>query len=555
MVTAPTAWAQATDGLLRRVDTLGFNEDRSSPGRHVALSGDTAVVFREAPGFGSLPPLSEVYVFEREPNGNNWNQTTTLIPGDGTPRFGQGATTDGHVIVVGAEGANFVFERAADGQWQEVAKLTGGTAHIGGPTTIFVRSPGAVFVFERTAGRGWQEVALLTGDAAATTFGTSGFAVSGSTVMVGAPGTPGVVYVFEQHHGGAHAWGEVARLTSPSPPPDLPDVFGTSVAIDGDNAIVSAYLDNGDAGAYVFSRDRRRPDTWRQVAALSLLLQAPSTAGVSINRDTAALSSSPRGPSASGIRVFQRNQGGANAWGEVAVLPPSGFNFQVAGISGNLMLVAVGVQGPAPHTRIYSRNQGAKDAWGEVARFNLPLPPAIADPVAVYARALSDDTIFVGSEVLGFTPAWRPTPIAVYVADTDRDGVRDGLDTCPRDPLNNVAGGCQRASTVHPVLDELIAQGDVTSETRGRQHIITATFTNTSDTAVRNPFFEVTELTGGNVLLNGDAGRGGIGATLSPDVGDGVLSPGESMTVTFRIRLRSFDPFQFFVRFHGDAVP
>jgi hypothetical protein len=63
----------------------------------------------------------------------------------------------------------------------------------------------------------------------------------------------------------------------------------------------------------------------------------------------------------------------------------------------------------------------------------------------------------------------------------------------------------------------------------------------------------VTELTGRNVLVNADDGR--VGATLSPDVGDGIPSPGESMTVTFRIRLRTHDPFQFFVTFHGDPVP
>ncbi len=166
--------------------------------------------------------------------------------------------------------------------------------------------------------------------------------------------------------------------------------------------------------------------------------------------------------------------------------------------------------------------------------------------------AISGDTTLVVDRV--FSPP-QQTPIEVYVADTDRDGLRDGADPCPRDPLNNVAGGCQRASAVHAVLDELIAQGDVTSETHGRRQIITATFTNTSDTAVQNPFFEVTELTGHNVLLNGDAGRGRIGATLSPDVGDGVLSPGESMTVTFRIRLRTSNPFQFFVTLHGDPVP
>ena len=203
-------------------------------------------------------------------------------------------------------------------------------------------------------------------------------------------------------------------------------------------------------------------------------------------------------------------------------------------------------------TVVYSRHQGAKDAWGAV----LTLRHGVAFEVfVVSARALGGDTIFVGSVRCTTCVGNFLSPIAVYAADTDRDGVRDGIDPCPRDPLNNVGGSCQRASTVHPVLDELIAQGDVTSETRNRRQIITATFTNTSDTAVQNPFFEVTELTGHNVLLNGDAGRGRIGATLSPDVGDGVLSPGESMTVTFRIRLRTPDPYQFFVAFHGDPVP
>jgi hypothetical protein len=209
--------------------------------------------------------------------------------------------------------------------------------------------------------------------------------------------------------------------------------------------------------------------------------------------------------------------------------------------------------GPNPHTFVYARHQGAQDGWGEVAQFHTPNGAGeTSDP---FARALSGDTVFVGSMAPFVSPGSRPTPIEVYVADTDRDGVRDRLDSCPRNPLNNVAENCQRASAVHPALDELIVQGEVTSETRGRRQIIAATFTNTSDTAIQHPFFEVTELTGGNVLLNGDAGRGRVGATLSPDVGDGILSPGESMTVTFRIRLRTHDSFQFFVTFHGDPVP
>jgi hypothetical protein len=49
----------------------------------------------------------------------------------------------------------------------------------------------------------------------------------------------------------------------------------------------------------------------------------------------------------------------------------------------------------------------------------------------------------------------------------------------------------------------------------------------------------VSELTGGAVVMNGDGNPKGVGASLSPKVGDGMLSPGESVTVTFVIGLRT----------------
>jgi hypothetical protein len=63
------------------------------------------------------------------------------------------------------------------------------------------------------------------------------------------------------------------------------------------------------------------------------------------------------------------------------------------------------------------------------------------------------------------------------------------------------------------------------------------------------------ELTGGNVLVNSDAGPGGVGATLSPDVGDGILSPGESTTVAFVIGLATREAFQFHVSMRGEVGP
>jgi hypothetical protein len=44
------------------------------------------------------------------------------------------------------------------------------------------------------------------------------------------------------------------------------------------------------------------------------------------------------------------------------------------------------------------------------------------------------------------------------------------------------------------------------------------------------------------------------GATLTPDVGDRVLSPGETVTVGFVIGLQTQAPFTFFVELFGEPV-
>ena len=214
--------------------------------------------------------------------------------------------------------------------------------------------------------------------------------------------------------------------------------------------------------------------------------------------------------------MFQQIRG-SDAWGQVARFGPR--SGRGARISGDLVVVSA--SGPRIF-QVFARNQGGADQWGEV-------PRGLNPPFLTGAQAISGDTILSGG---GVTPAGQ-NPIEVYVADTDRDGLREGIDACPRDPLNNVEGGCARTSAAYLVLDDLITLEDVATETRGDEFHITATFTNTSDTAIGNPFFEVTDLSGGNVLVNADAGPGGPGATLSPDVGDGILSPGESTTVTF----------------------
>jgi hypothetical protein len=83
---------------------------------------------------------------------------------------------------------------------------------------------------------------------------------------------------------------------------------------------------------------------------------------------------------------------------------------------------------------------------------------------------------------------------------------------------------------------------------------ITATFTNTSATPLRFPFFQVTELSGGNLLLNADGAPGGVGATLTLELDDEVLGPGESITVDFVIGLQERGPFTVFVDLFAEPL-
>jgi hypothetical protein len=84
---------------------------------------------------------------------------------------------------------------------------------------------------------------------------------------------------------------------------------------------------------------------------------------------------------------------------------------------------------------------------------------------------------------------------------------------------------------------------------------IRATFKNTSSTPIDVPFFVVTELSEGNVLLNADGGPGGVGARLTPDVGaDKLLEPGESFTTEFIVGLQGRHRFRFFVDLWGQPI-
>ncbi|MCI0457731.1 MAG: FG-GAP repeat protein [Gemmataceae bacterium] len=157
-----------------------------------------------------------------------------------------------------AAGDNVGFSVAIDGDTAVV-----GSAYDGPNQT------GAAYVFVRR-GHNWVQQAKLTASDAAEgdRFG-NGVAVSGDTILVGAPGQytygeggdrPGSAYIFVRKHGG---WTEQAQLT-PSGSEDG-DFFGSFVSLDNNTAVIGALLDSSDGAfagaAYAFGRQGK---TWTE---------------------------------------------------------------------------------------------------------------------------------------------------------------------------------------------------------------------------------------------------------------------------------------------------
>lgn len=140
--------------------------------------------------------------------------------------------------------------------------VSGDTVVIGAPNAHDVSDEnfGAAYVYTRTGG-GWAQQAKLVADDAADalSFGQA-VAIDGDVIVVGAQSAPyGAAYVFER---AGDVWTQSAVLT---PDPLLASAnahFGISVAIDGPTIVVGHYTDkqtidevtiDGTGSAYVFT--------------------------------------------------------------------------------------------------------------------------------------------------------------------------------------------------------------------------------------------------------------------------------------------------------------
>jgi len=143
--------------------------------------------------------------------------------------------------------------------------------------------------------------------------------------------------------------------------------------------------------------------------------------------------------------------------------------------------------------------------------------------------------------------------VQVFVRDVDREGLRDEIDPCPRDPVNHK--NCKRDTIASPGVDHLLSVDDLQTAPDGKDVVIIETVTNTSNEVIRNPFAYVT-FSGNGSVLNGDGDRKeGSGSTISPDVGDGVLSPGKHKTVREELRQQGKKTTAVKINVHGNVEP
>ena len=357
--------------------------DNDKFGYSVAVDGDIAVVgaYRDGEkgdGYGAA------YVFTRS-GGVVWDEGVKLTASDGDSydNFGISVAVGGNTIVVGASGYD---GEDADGNTRT--------------------NSGAAYVFTKDQGTGvWSQVAKLTAsDGAALDYFGHSVAVSSDTVLVGAYlddreetvtetalEDSGSVYLFTKptSEGGWSDWNDLpqtaanennddkdaltAKLTASDAADD--DNFGTSVALDGDTAVIGAPGDDDkgiDSGSAYFFTKPSTDNGWSDWAGLSntakVNLTAKRTAddgkpgdsfgvSVTVDGDTAvvgayqhdpiALDSDPNSPShlldAGAAYVFTKT---ASTWNQSVKLtaddraPGDYFGYSVAVDDGTVLVGA-----------------------------------------------------------------------------------------------------------------------------------------------------------------------------------------------------------------------
>jgi hypothetical protein len=348
--------AGAATGWLEEEQKLLASDGNASDlfGYSVSVSGNYAIVGAygdddKETGSGSA------YIFKWD--GTNWveQQKLTASDGNASDYFGRSVSISGDYAIVGAygdddkgteSGSAYIFLRSGT-SWSQQAKLTasdgnavdlfGGSVSISGDYAIVGAYgdddkgdvSGSAYIFKRNGTNWVQQQKLLASDGNVNDWFGWSVSVSGDYAIVGAfydddkGSSSGSAYILKRD---GTSWSEETKLTASDGAAG--DVFGCSVSINGDYAIVGANQDdvNGmvDSGsAYIFLRSGT---SWSQQQKLTASDGAASDwfgNSVSISGDYAivgAYSDDDKGTNSGSAYILKRD---GTSWSQQAKLTAS----------------------------------------------------------------------------------------------------------------------------------------------------------------------------------------------------------------------------------------
>ncbi|MFC3123098.1 FG-GAP repeat protein [Agaribacter flavus] len=310
----------------------------------VAIDGTTALIGAHKADTNNIKDTGAAYIYALSDKG--WRQEAKLIaaPAYANDTLGGNVALNDHIAMLGAirrddkgedSGAVFAFEKEAN-TWSQKQMITAPDTKTGDAfgqsialTNRFMvigaprsdspeQDSGSAYVFIRNDNT-WQFHSKLVADDAVKgdLFGIS-VAIDGNTILVGADlndekaENAGAVYVYAFN--GRH-WKQQAKLMAEDGGDT--DIFGVRVALNGNTALISARRDDiegvgVDAGsAYVFERSGTQWQQTQKLIAPDARADDRFARGVALNQNMAlvtAMHHDAKGDNAGALYVFKKRK-------------------------------------------------------------------------------------------------------------------------------------------------------------------------------------------------------------------------------------------------------
>jgi FG-GAP repeat len=275
------------------------------------------------------------------------------------------------ILLVGIASATELI--APDGQTEDrfgaALSIDGNTLAITGAFVYGYPGGRTAWIYQKGADNSWSDPVLVAELRASNGDRLQGVAVSGNTIVVGAPAATvngvqfqGCAYVFVEAAGGWKNAHETAQLTSSDG--YFNNGFGLSVAIDKETIVVGASQAGtvGQGEAYVFTRPAAG---WANATETAKLLSSNGQQyddlgiSVSVNGVTAAVGAAGVGHFSGAVYLYQETRGGWQNMTETAELtegksiPNETLGFSVVIEGGTVVTGAPNLSGDTGRALIY----------------------------------------------------------------------------------------------------------------------------------------------------------------------------------------------------------